>query len=709
MPHWFRFPLALVLALMCVVNADPLFSAPLHFVPQVVIQPDGAVIHCFASGDEYYSWLHDAAGFTIVKDPVSGYFVYAEEARGDLVPSRHVVGLEDPVASGLRPWMNISTTEMAAMRTRRLQDAGAWSVAAPTAGSINNLVIFMRCSDDPEFTDQLSVYNNMYNASTAGISSMYNYFQDASYGLLSVQSTFYPSPVGGKLKSYKDTHTRGYFSPYDASSNPLGYKNELESSTRENALLAAALNYIAAQVPTSLNIDGNNDGYVDNICFIMAGTPTAWSTLLWPHMSWLSQYVTINGKRVRAYNLQIRSSLLTDGASVLSHEMTHSLGAPDLYHYTSSAVDPVGSWDLMSANSNPPQHMGAYMKYKYLGWVNTLPTISAPGTYALRPLTSPDGNCFKIPSPYSHSEYFVVEYRKKTGLFESRIPGEGLLVYRINGTESGNAQGPPDEVYIYRPGGSLTVSGSLNKAAMNAHTTFAVLDDESNPRSFLSTGMPGGLCITNVGELGDSITFTVGWPRTAVVDTAIVTAYGSDSVVVTWDVAAQCRCKSFEIQRARTDSANAFQTVPDNIIAGDGTLASAREVHFVDHSNTGELFYRLKITDTSDVVSYSRSFKLNSVTSVKNAPLVVSFALEQNWPNPFNPRTVVSSQYSVVSDVRIVIYDMLGREVAVLVNERRAPGRYHDTFDGTGLASGVYVYRLTAGGFVQSKTMVLLK
>jgi hypothetical protein len=87
----------------------------------------------------------------------------------------------------------------------------------------------------------------------------------------------------------------------------------------------------------------------------------------------------------------------------------------------------------------------------------------------------------------------------------------------------------------------------------------------------------------------------------------------------------------------------------------------------------------------------------------------VASSLEQNWPNPFNPRTVVSSQYSVVSNVKIVIYDMLGREVATLVNERRAPGIYHDTFDATGLASGVYIYRMTAGAFTQSRKMILMK
>ena len=59
--------------------------------------------------------------------------------------------------------------------------------------------------------------------------------------------------------------------------------------------------------------------------------------------------------------------------------------------------------------------------------------------------------------------------------------------------------------------------------------------------------------------------------------------------------------------------------------------------------------------------------------------------------------------------VRLVAYDMLGREVMVLVDEKKEPGEYHVKFDAAGLASGVYLYRLTAGGFVQTKTMALVK
>jgi cyclomaltodextrinase / maltogenic alpha-amylase / neopullulanase len=83
--------------------------------------------------------------------------------------------------------------------------------------------------------------------------------------------------------------------------------------------------------------------------------------------------------------------------------------------------------------------------------------------------------------------------------------------------------------------------------------------------------------------------------------------------------------------------------------------------------------------------------------------------LAQNYPNPFNPKTGVRFQVSGVSDVKIAVYDILGREVAVLVNERKTPGSYEVTFDGRGLASGVYIYRMSAGTFVQTRKMLLLK
>lgn len=102
---------------------------------------------------------------------------------------------------------------------------------------------------------------------------------------------------------------------------------------------------------------------------------------------------------------------------------------------------------------------------------------------------------------------------------------------------------------------------------------------------------------------------------------------------------------------------------------------------------------------------------VSSGSAVKSGNNVIpaAFGLQQNYPNPFNPTTVVSYQLPVASEVRFVVYDALGREVAVLVNERKAPGRYDETFDAARISSGVYFYRLTAGQFSQTRKMVVLK
>jgi hypothetical protein len=99
------------------------------------------------------------------------------------------------------------------------------------------------------------------------------------------------------------------------------------------------------------------------------------------------------------------------------------------------------------------------------------------------------------------------------------------------------------------------------------------------------------------------------------------------------------------------------------------------------------------------------------ITGVKNdqALLPTEFALEQNYPNPFNPTTVVSSQLPVASHVRIVVYDLLGREVKVLMDENKDAGRHEVTWDATGCASGVYICRMTAGSSVESIKMVLTR
>jgi hypothetical protein len=86
-----------------------------------------------------------------------------------------------------------------------------------------------------------------------------------------------------------------------------------------------------------------------------------------------------------------------------------------------------------------------------------------------------------------------------------------------------------------------------------------------------------------------------------------------------------------------------------------------------------------------------------------------AFRLGQNYPNPFNPSTTITYELPEASVARLNVYDMLGREVSVLVNERRDAGVHQVKFDGSGLSSGVYLYRLQAGTFVQTRKLLLLQ
>jgi uncharacterized protein (UPF0218 family) len=87
----------------------------------------------------------------------------------------------------------------------------------------------------------------------------------------------------------------------------------------------------------------------------------------------------------------------------------------------------------------------------------------------------------------------------------------------------------------------------------------------------------------------------------------------------------------------------------------------------------------------------------------------VEFALEQNYPNPFNPATTINYSIPEAGNVEMKVYDILGNEVATLVNETKVPGNYSAVFDASSFASGIYIYTLRTNSFVQTKKMMLMK
>lgn len=502
-------------------------AAYLENIPKTITQPDGTTINCFVSGDEFHNWLHDGGNYTLIQSQSDGYYYYAIKDGEKIVPSEYMVGSSMLKSAAIQPGINITAEQWQQKRNRMLENAPLNSYTLKSGEAemnINQLCIYIRFSDDAEFTKDTAMYYDWMNDEDPSAVSMINYFDEVSYGKVEVRSHFFPRSNTSTVVSYQDPNPRGFFQPYNETTNPIGYDDnasydsEASPTKREWDLLERTIEYFKANysVPVGVDMDHDDNGIIDNIEFFVLGEAGAWSSLLWPH-NWSIQdrTVTIDGLQVRNYNFQIENITDQRGVGVLSHEMGHAVGYPDLYHYYDSPYSPVGPWDIMASTATAPQSFGAYTKFKYGGWISSIPEITTDGVYTLNSIDSATNNCYKIASPYSSTEYYVVEYRKQAGRFESSIPGSGLLVYRINTLNNGNASAP-DEVFIYRPGGTPGVDGDLYIANFSSESGRTAINNTTDPIPFLNDGTFGGLYISEVSSAaGETISFRVDFDENA--------------------------------------------------------------------------------------------------------------------------------------------------------------------------------------------------
>jgi M6 family metalloprotease domain len=518
-------------------------AAYLKDVPTTLTQPNGEKLNCLATGDEFYHYLHDADGYTIVKNPQTGWFVYATLENDRLVATDFVPNHVNPQSVGLTPRMNITAKQWIAKREAIEQATPKREIKYNRElnhGDYNNLVICIRFRDDAELGTTVSELDSMFNANNQGSISLYNYFKQASYNQLSIHAYPFPQPESETLISYEDIHPREYYQPYNEQTNPIGYQ-EWERNEREFSLLERACEFVADAVPDTLNFDYNDDGCIDNVIFVVKGDVGDWGDLLWPHRwSLFDRTVYINGKQVWDFNFQLETSSYFS-VSTLCHEMFHSLGAPDLYHYNYD-LSPVGGWDLMCNNSQPPQHSGAYMKHKYGNWIDEIPEITEYGTYTLDAIGW-EGNrhhCYKIATS-DPNQFYVVEFRNKDNAFETGLPASGLLIYRIdtryNGCASYNGYDQYDEVYIFRPGGGQTTDGVINSANFAADYNRTCFNKNTDPKPFLTGGTADeSFNICNITEIGNTIQFTYCPINYEIIPVNLmVNVVGAHDVNLTWN------------------------------------------------------------------------------------------------------------------------------------------------------------------------------
>ena len=398
-----------------------------------------------------------------------------------------------------------------------------------------NIVIFIKFADENNYhaPHDYNYYESMFNGED--IPSLRDYYLEVSYDYLTIDSYIVTS-TQNVITYYQDTNDRGYYEPYDEVTNPIGYQ-ESESTLREHNLLARAVNYVDEMnlVPDTLDLDKNKDGDIDSITFMVSGEDTGWSSLLWPHMwSLYSVNASINGYDAYNYTFELLGNSPTYhyavDVGVLAHETFHLIGAPDLYHYYRyDTVHPVDEWGLMEYNGTIPSHMLGYMKYQYGKWIESVPVISASGSYTLYPMQDDPNNVYKIDTGQSN-EWIYLEYRNNEGLYESNLPDFGLIVYRVDLDyyPNGNVDGyydeygwPANEVYVFRPGISDTtepytfvddgndVDGNPDEAALSQYNLYDSIGFGTSIPIFGSDGYELPITISNVVEHDGYITFDV--------------------------------------------------------------------------------------------------------------------------------------------------------------------------------------------------------
>ena len=187
-----------------------------------------------------------------------------------------------------------------------------------------------------------------------------------------------------------------------------------------------------------------------------------------------------------------------------------------------------------------------------------------------------------------------------------------------------------------------------------------------------------------------------------------VSLYGDYAVVGAWndDDNGDASGSAYLFKRTGTSWAEEAK-----LLASDGAVLDQFGISvsiYGDYAIVGAEFHDDNGTDAGSAYLFNGFTSPVSIeTDIKGLP--ADFALSQNYPNPFNPETVIEYTLPIRSDVKLIVYNLRGQEVALLIDGNMPAGNHRVSWDASGLASGVYIYRLIAGDFIQTRKMVLLK
>jgi len=322
------------------------------------------------------------------------------------------------------------------------------------------------------------------------------------------------------------------------------------------------------------------------------------------------------------------------------------------------------------------------------------------------------------PENYNLSDFSVVLYNGNGGksyntsqinTYTQGYLDVGTNIQLFYSNISGIQNGSPDGIALgYKTTliqflsyeGTFTGLGGIADGIQS--TDIGVFEDEP------TTPVGSSIGLTGTGTTYDNFTWTnfsddtPGQPNTSQLLPVELTNFDAmlvgNKVQLNWSTATEVNNYGFEILRS---TQNDWQKI--GFVAGHGNSNSPKDYSFTDaNAPKGNVSFKLKQVDTDGNFTYS------DVVTVNNA-LAKSFKLYSPYPNPFNPSTTIKYSIPSASNVTLKIYDVIGNEVASLVNEKKDAGGYEVNFNAKNLPSGIYFSTLRSNGNVQTQKLLLIK
>ena len=531
------FRKAVIISVVCLsslIFSRAGYCAPAVSSIQEFTQPDGSTFIARLWGDEKAHGWETMDGYTIIRDPATNYWCYAQpQAGSDQLLPAGIVGDENAKA-GLSVHLRPSATG-ASLRSLSLSRSASTlnpsSIArTPVTGSRPIPVLMVNFSDRAPTFDKTAFQNLLFGT---GTHSMKDYYEEVSYGAFTVA----PGSAG-----IIDWHTADKNHHYYGANDAYGY----DVHPAELVIETVA---DADETVDFSEYDSDGDCYVDAVIIIHQGSgEEAWGPTddIWSHQWNLhsahyfgdgSGIFTTNDTAacgaIKIDDYVIQPETLWGGiqtVGVFAHEYGHVLGLPDLYDidYSSSGIGDWGlmsggSWNFVSRPGDRPAHLSAWSKFM-LGWVEPVTVSTRLDNKTIAP-SATDADVYRFfPDNQTNSkEYYLIENRQRLG-FDAGLPGTGMAIWHIddnmatyNNLDNSRECAPPADcsdthfrVSLVQADGYWDLESGFNNGdaadlypGISGNTSFT---GTSDPDSYLYDGSKSHVDISGITESGTTIT-----------------------------------------------------------------------------------------------------------------------------------------------------------------------------------------------------------